>query len=107
MQGSFGLLRNINAFALYTGTVGAILSNSKKNSWYHSTLNNASCWLRENNKYFQPYTHYYNRESILGPPIIIPTATITLDEEILDNSYNAKTIEPIKSQDIVISNKDF
>ena len=105
MQGSFGFSRNINAFALYTGTVGAILSNSKKNSWYHSTLNNASCWLRENNKYFQSYTHYYNRRSILDPPIIIPTATV--DEEILDNSYNAKTIDPIRPQDIVISNEDF
>jgi len=32
MQGSFSFSRNINAFALYTGTIGAILSNGKKNS---------------------------------------------------------------------------
>ena len=42
MKGSFGFSRNINAFALYTETVGAILSNNKKNSWYHPTLINAS-----------------------------------------------------------------
>ena len=52
IQGSFGYSKNINAFALYTGTVGAILSNGEKNNWYHPSLLDASKWLRENNKYF-------------------------------------------------------
>jgi len=47
---------------------------AKKNSWYHPTLINASRWLRENNEYFRCY---YNRGNILGPPIIIPTATLS------------------------------
>src|SRR6266498_315464 len=88
MKGSFGLSRNINAFALYTDTIGAILSNNEKKTWYHSTLNDASRWLQENNKYFHPYTRYYNRGNILGPPVIIPTATIVSDEETSDNPFS-------------------
>ncbi len=107
IKGSFGLSRNINAFALYTGTIGAILSNNKKKTWYHSTLNDASRWLRENNKYFHPYTRYYNRGNILGPPVIILTATIVSDEETSDNPSSTNITISIGPQDIVISNEDF
>ena len=107
IQGSFGYSRNINAFALYTGTVGAILSNGERNSWYHPSLLNASKWLRENNKFFQPYEHYFNRGTTTGPPLIIPTATLAESDE---DSYNHTTNSTIRStgpQDIVISGEDF
>ena len=104
MKGSFGFSRNINAFALYTGTVGAILSNNKKNSWYYLTLINASRWLRKNNHFFHPYTRYYNRENISGSPIIISIA-ITIQH---DDDLNSTTIiNSTGPQDIVISNEDF
>ncbi len=108
MQGSIGYSRNINAFALYTGAIGAILSNGRKNSWYYSTLINASRWLRDNNNFFHPYTHYYNRGSILGPPLVIPTANLaSLDESNADNNSNTNTIRSTSFQDIVISGEDF
>ncbi len=97
MQGFFEFSQNINAFELYTGTINAILSNGKRNSWYHSSLNNASCWLKENNKYFYPYIYYYNRGNILGPLLIIPTATIVLDEDDLNNSSQMNNINTNKS----------
>ncbi|CAB4440740.1 unnamed protein product [Rhizophagus irregularis] len=104
MRGSFGYSRNINAFALYTGTVGAILSNGERNNWYHPSLLNASKWLRENNEFFKPYEYYFNRGTINGPPLIIPTATIS---EFNENSYRNSTIRNTGPQDIVISGDDF
>ena len=104
LQGSFGYSRNINAFALYTGTVGAILSNGERNSWYHPSLLNASRWLRENNEFFKPYKHYFNRGTINGPPLIIPTATIS---EFNENSYRNSIIRNTGPQDIVVSGDDF
>jgi len=107
LQGSFGYSRNINAFALYTGTVGAILSNGQRNSWYHPSLLDASRWLRENNKFFQPYKHYFNRGTIAGPPLIIPTAILESDET-SNNYINNSTIgNDERIQDIVISGEDF
>ena len=108
IKGSFGYSRNINAFALYTGTIRAILSNGKRNSWYHPSLINASKWLRENNKFFQPYEHYYNRGTTIGPPLIIPTATIVESDESSHNYHITNSIiRNTGSQDIVISGEDF
>ncbi len=61
----------------------------------------------KNNKYFHPYTRYYNRGNILGPPVIILTATIVSDEETSDNPSSTNITISIGPQDIVISNKDF
>ncbi|GES98086.1 DNA helicase Pif1, ATP-dependent [Rhizophagus clarus] len=104
LQGSFGYSRNINAFALYTGTVGAILSNGERNSWYHPSLLNASKWLRENNEFFKPYRYYFNQGTINGPPLIIPTATIS---EFNENLYRNSIIRNTGPTDIVISGNDF
>ncbi|RIA90931.1 hypothetical protein C1645_822680 [Glomus cerebriforme] len=90
IQGSFGYSQNINAFALYTGTVGAILSNDERNSWYHPSLLNASKWLCKNNRLLQFYEHYFNRWTPTGPPLIIPTATLVESDE---NSSNHTTIK--------------
>ena len=70
-------------------------------------MNDASRWLRENNKYFHPYTRYYNRGNILGPPVIFLTATIVSDEETSDNPSSTNITISIGPQDIVISNEDF
>ncbi|GES86170.1 hypothetical protein RCL_jg18301.t1 [Rhizophagus clarus] len=65
LQGSFGYSQNINAFALYTGTVGAILSNGERN------------------------------KTINGPSLIIPTATISeFNENLYRNSIIRNTGPP-------------
>ena len=108
IQGSFGYSRNINAFALYTGVVGAILSNGERNSWYHPSLLNASRWLRKNNKFFQPYEHYFNRGTATGPPLIILTATIIESDEDSNSHISNFTVRNnAEPQDIVISGEDF
>ena len=42
LTGTFTYSKNINALALYSGTVGAILNNNRSNSWYHPSLDNAA-----------------------------------------------------------------
>jgi len=67
-------------------------------------LINASHWLRENNYFFHPYTRYYNRGNISGPPIIIPIATTIQHDDDLNSTTIINSTGP---QDIVISNEDF
>ena len=75
LTGTFTYSKNINAFALYSGTVGAILSDNHSSSWYHPSLNDAATWLRNHNPYFKPYQTLINCGSWDGPPIIFPTAS--------------------------------
>jgi len=42
LTGTFNYSKNINALALYSGSIGAILSNNQSNSWYHPSLNDAT-----------------------------------------------------------------
>ena len=75
LTGTFNYSKNINALALYSGSIGAILSNNNQsNSWYHPSLENAATWLRNNNPYFKPYQTSVNRGTWDGPPVIFPTA---------------------------------
>jgi len=75
LTGTFKYSKNINALALYSGTIGAILSNNNSNSWYHPSLNDAAIWLRNHNPYFKPYQTSVNRGTWDGPPVIFPTAS--------------------------------
>src|SRR5205085_7073822 len=75
LTGTFKYSKNINALALYSGTIGAILSNNNSNSWYHPSLNDAAIWLRNYNPYFKPYQTSVNRGTWDGPPVIFPTAS--------------------------------
>ena len=75
LTGTFSYSKNINALALYSGTVGAILNNNHSNSWHHPSLDNAATWLRNNNPYFKPYQNLINRGTWDGPPVIFPTAS--------------------------------
>ena len=74
LTGTFTYSKNINALALYSGTVGAILNNNRSNSWYHPSLDNAATWLCNHNPYFKPYKTLINRGTQNGPPVIFPTA---------------------------------
>src|SRR2546423_1837661 len=58
---TFTYSKNINALALYSSAVGAILSNNRSSSWYHSSLNDAATWLCDHNPYFKPYQTLINR----------------------------------------------
>ncbi|CAB5380972.1 unnamed protein product [Rhizophagus irregularis] len=75
LTGTFTYSKNINALALYSGTIGAILSNNQSPNWYHTSLDNASVWLRNNNPYFKPYQTLANHGTWDGPPVIFPTAS--------------------------------
>lgn len=75
LTGTFTYSKNINALALYSGTVGAILNNNNSNSWYHPSLDNAATWLHNHNPYFKPYKNLINRGTWDGPPVIFPTAS--------------------------------
>jgi hypothetical protein len=76
LTGTFTYSKNINALALYSGTIGAILSNNNQSSnWYHTSLDNAATWLRNNNPYFKPYQTLVNSGTWDGPPVIFPTAS--------------------------------
>jgi len=103
LKGSIGLSKNIHALSLYSGTVGAILTNGQRNSWYHPSLDAAANWLRLNNPFFRQYQHYYNRANHNGPPIIIPTATLSSldDNNILEDS------QQIRPSSIVVPPFDF
>ncbi|GBC04726.1 hypothetical protein RclHR1_05830004 [Rhizophagus clarus] len=74
LTGTLTYSKNINALALYSGTIGAILNNNYSNSWYHPSLDNAATWLRDHNPYFEPYKALINRGSWDGPPVIFPVA---------------------------------
>jgi hypothetical protein len=113
LTGTFKYSKNINALALYSGTVGAILNNNQSNSWYHSSLDNAAIWLQNHNPYFKPYQTLVNRGTWSGPPIIFPTASpsnISQDQiqPIFDiNSRPSAIILPPYNFDTEIHNEDF
>src|SRR2546430_1809906 len=113
LTGTFSYSKNINALALYSGTVGAILSNNHTNSWYHPSLDNAATWLRNHNPYFRPYQTLINRGTWDQSPIIFPTATpsdISQNQEqpIFNiNSRPTAVILPPYDFDTEIHNEDY
>ena len=115
LTGTFKYSKNINALALYSGTVGAILDNNSNqpNSWYHPSLNDAAIWLCNNNPYFKPYQTVINRGTWNGPPIIFPTASLSNNSQnqthLLSNINSRPTavILPPYDFDTEIHNEDF
>ncbi|GES97445.1 Pif1-like helicase domain-containing protein [Rhizophagus clarus] len=101
LTGTFKYSKNINALALYSGTVGAILDNNQPNSWYHPSLNDAAMWLRNNNPYFRPYQTVINRGTWNGPPIIFPTASLS------NNSQNQTPNTNLRPSAVVLPPYDF
>ncbi|GBC21999.2 DNA helicase PIF1, ATP-dependent [Rhizophagus irregularis DAOM 181602=DAOM 197198] len=104
---------SLNALALYSGTIGAILSNNNSNSWYHPSLNDAAIWLRNHNPYFKPYQTLVNHGTWDGPPVIFPTATsseLSQDQEqpIFNiNSRPSAIVLPPYDFDTEIHNEDY
>ncbi|EXX55721.1 Pif1p [Rhizophagus irregularis DAOM 197198w] len=98
LKGSIGMSKNIHALSLYSGTIGAILTSGQHNSWYHPSLDAAANWLRLNNPFFRQYQHYYNRVNHQGPPIIIPTATLSS----LENNVILPESSQIRPTNIVV-----
>ena len=113
LTGTFSYSKNINALALYSGTIGAILNNNHSNSWYHPSLDNAATWLRDHNPYFKPYNTLINHGTWDGPPVIFPTASpsdISQNQEqpIFDiNSRPSAVIVPAYDFDTEIHNEDY
>jgi DNA replication protein DnaC len=103
LKGSIGLSKNIHALSLYSGTIGAILTDNQQYSWYHPSLDLAANWLKHNNPFFKEYQHYYNRANCNGPPIIIPTATLSSSE----NNTTLIQNSPIHPTNIVVPPFDF
>ncbi len=103
LKGSIGMSKNIHALSLYSGTIGAVLTNGQRNSWYHPSLDAAANWLRLNNPFFKQYQHYYNRANQNGPPIIIPTATLSS----LENNPFSLENSQIRPTDVVVPPFDF
>ena len=113
LTGTFNYSKNINALALYSGTIGAILSNNNSNSWYHSSLNDAATWLRNHNSYFKPYQTLANRGTWNGPPVIFPTASSSelsqnQEQPIFNiNSRPSAVVLPPYDFDTEIHNEDY
>jgi hypothetical protein len=113
LTGTFTYSKNINALALYSGTVGAILSNSRSSSWYHPSLDNAATWLRDHNSYFKPYQTLINRSTWDGLPVIFPTASpsdISQDQvqPVFDiNSRPSAIVLPPYDFDTEVHNEDY
>jgi hypothetical protein len=113
LTGTFNYSKNINALALYSGSIGAILSNNQSNSWYHPSLNDATAWLRNNNPYFKPYQTLVNRGTQDGPPVIFPTARPSelfqnQEQPIFDiNSRPSAVVLPPYDFDTEIHNEDY
>ena len=113
LTGTFTYSKNINALALYSGTIGAILNNNQSNSWYHPSLDNAATWLCDNNLYFKPYQTLINRGTGNGPPVIFPTATpsdISQDQEQPIFNINLRpsaVVLPPYDLDTEIHNEDY
>ena len=113
LTGTFSYSKNINALALYSGTVGAILSNNHTNSWYHPSLDDAATWLRDHNPYFRPYQTLINRGTWDQSPIIFPTATpsnISQNQEqplFNINSRPSAVVVPPYDFDTEIHNEDY
>ncbi|CAG8609696.1 8229_t:CDS:2, partial [Diversispora eburnea] len=101
LKGSFGFSKNLHTFALYTGTIGALLNRSSTQSWYHPTLITAANWLRQNNDLFKSYNHFYNRGNIEGPPIILSTARL------LSASENNSLINILQPIDLALISDEF
>ncbi|GBC40545.2 PIF1-like helicase domain-containing protein [Rhizophagus irregularis DAOM 181602=DAOM 197198] len=113
LTGTFNYSKNINALALYSGTIGAILNNNQSNSWYHSSLDNAARWLRDHNPYFKPYQTLINRGIWDGAPIIFPNASLSNTSQNQDqplfniNSRPSAVILPPYELDAEIHNEDY
>ncbi|GBC12415.2 PIF1-like helicase domain-containing protein [Rhizophagus irregularis DAOM 181602=DAOM 197198] len=113
LTGTFNYSKNINALALYSGTIGAILNNNQSNSWYHSSLDNAARWLRDHNPYFKPYQTLINRGTWDGAPIIFPNASLSNTSQNQDqplfniNSRPSAVILPPYELDAEIHNEDY
>jgi PIF1-like helicase/helitron helicase-like protein len=114
LTGTFTYSKNINALALYSGTIGAILNNNNQSpNWYHTSLDNAATWLCNNNPYFKSYQTLINRGTWDGPPIIFPTASpsnISQDQTqpIFDiNSRPSAVVLPPYDFNTEIHNEDF
>jgi hypothetical protein len=114
LTGTFNYSKNINALALYSGTVGAILSNNNRsNSWYDSSLDDAAAWLRNHNPYFKPYQNLINRGTWNGPPIIFPTASPSefsqnQEQPVFNiNSRPSAVVLPSYDFDTEIHNEDY
>ncbi|PKY53741.1 hypothetical protein RhiirA4_472113 [Rhizophagus irregularis] len=113
LTGTFIYSKNINALALYSGTVGAILANNNSNSWYHSSLDNAATWLCDNNPYFKPYKTLINHGTWDGPPVIFPIAlpsnlSQTQEQPIFNiNSRPSAVVLPPYDFDTEIHNEDY
>ena len=113
LTGTFTYSKNINALALYSGTIGAILNNNQSNpSWYHPSLDDAARWLQNNNPYFKPYQSLVNRGTWDGPPVIFPIASPSnlqnQEQPIFDiNSRPSAVILPPYDFDTEIHNEDY
>src|SRR5581483_11713370 len=113
LTGTFNYSKNVNALALYSGSIGALLSNNQSNSWYHPSLDIAATWLRNNNPYFKPYQTLANRGTWDGPPVIFPTASPSdfsqnQEQPIFNiNSRPSAVILPPYDFDTEIHNEDY
>ncbi|CAG8803675.1 37861_t:CDS:2, partial [Gigaspora margarita] len=82
LTGSFGLTKNIRALQLYSGTLGAILTNSSNNNWFHYSLIDASDWLKANNYFFRQFNQILSSINNIHPQANFPTA------QLIDNETN-------------------
>jgi hypothetical protein len=105
LSGKFNFSKNIRALDLYSGTMGAILENNSNQHWYHETLNDAACWLKNNNPFFKPYHHITLHTNQDGSRIVFPTARISDD---MNNLYpSSSSSHPINRPEIIMAPYDF
>lgn len=104
--GTMNLSRNIRCLTLYSGILGAFLTNvdinSPSHAWYHPTLQPAANWLRTNNPYIAAYG------SVLEDYVQANNFNLTtLCWPIAQHDSNDQNAPPVIQGDIVVPNHDF
>jgi hypothetical protein len=103
-----GFSKNMHALKLYSGILGAFLTNPETNndhgnenfSWLTPELCTAAHWLKQHNKYLKPFSRLLSTTSLLTETYRDPFPTAAH----LPTDTNAP---PFQQGDIILSSTDF
>jgi hypothetical protein len=108
LSGDMGFSKNMRALKLYSGILGAFLTNPETNndhgnenfSWLTPELCTAAHWLKQHNKYLKPFSRLLSTTSLLTETYRDPFPTAAH----LPTDTNAP---PFQQGDIILSSTDF
>jgi len=111
LEGNISLSKNLHALGLYSGSIGAFLNLHEPPNWFHSTLIEASNWLKENNPIFNQYNASCDTNELTPAnsiPMPLPLATPTSPSTPTTNSPTMPSlVVPNEGFPSEIQNEDY